>query len=71
MNSAALLTLTGDNEDSPDDVYAGGVADYSERSLVPITYGEAPVITWAKQNPLIVAAVIVAAVIIIKKLKKR
>lgn len=66
-----LLTLTG--EDYPDDVYAGGmdVARYQTNNLPAIRYGESPALAWVKQNPLIVAGLVVAAVIIISKMKKR
>lgn len=71
MNGASLVTLTGDNDDAPDDVYAGGVAPY-ERNLPALRYGaDNPAIQWVKDNPLIVAAVVVAAVIIISKMKRR
>ena len=69
--NASLLTLTG--EDMPDDVYTGGsaVGEYRENNLPAINYGaENPAVTWAKQNPLIVAALVVAAVVIISKMKK-
>jgi len=68
-----LLTLTG--EDAPDDVYAGGtdgtdVSRYVSTNLPAIRYGESPALVWVKQNPLIVAGLIVAAIIIIAKIKK-